>query len=386
MRDRLVDFIDTLRKAGVNPSPSETIDAVAAVAAAGVEREALRESLAATLVKDHAERPVFDDVFDRFFVVPGRKRGKGERPRSHHEGTGVGPGGEGAGEGRIKPEHGERGRAERPRAEERRQPRPTANKQQTPASHQLAERRRLLDLPFREMEADDVEAARQLVEELGRHFRARWSRRLRRARRGRLDMRRTIRRSMSRGGVPVELVLRRPRPGKSDLLALVDLSYSTATAAQFLLALLVPAHACFRRVTLLAYVDTPVEISFEDGHVIPHEPLDLNARSDFGKVLQKLNDQHEPLLGRNTVLLILGDARNNRRPPRGDLLARCHHRVRAVFWLNPERPERWDTGDSVMAAYARHSDFVLAAHDLTTLAAAMAKLMKPGFRATTQRG
>jgi hypothetical protein len=385
MRDRLVDFIDTLRQAGVNPSPSETIDAVAAVAAAGVEREVLRESLAATLVKDHAERPVFDEVFDRFFVVPGRKRGKGERPRSHHEGTGVGPGGEGVGEGRIKPEHGERGRAERPRAEERPQPRPTATKEKTPASRKLAEHRRLLELPFREMEADDVEAARQLVEELGRRFRARWSRRLRRARRGRLDMRRTIRHSMGRGGVPVELLFRRPRPGKSDLLALVDLSYSTATAAQFLLALLAPAHACFRRVTLLAYVDTPVEISFENGHVIPHEPLDLNARSDFGKVLQKLNDQHEPLLGRNTVLLILGDARNNRRPPRSDLLARFRNRMRAVFWLNPEPPERWNTGDSVMAAYARHADFVLAAHNLTTLAAAMAKFMRPRFRATSQR-
>jgi uncharacterized protein len=181
-------------------------------------------------------------------------------------------------------------------------------------------------------------------------------------------------------------LFRRPRPGKTDLLALVDLSYSTATAAQFLLALLSPAHACFRRVTLLAYVDTPVEISVEDGHVIPHEPLDLNARSDFGKVLQKLGDQHEPRLGRNTVLLILGDARNNRRPPRADLLARLRHRVRAVFWLNPEPPERWKTGDSVMAVYARHADFVFAAHDLTTLAAAMASLMKPRFRATIQGG
>jgi uncharacterized protein len=380
MRDRLVDFIDTLRQAGVNPSPSETIDAVAAVAAAGVERDALRESLAATLVKDHTERPIFDEVFDRFFAAPGRKRGKGERPRSHHEGTGVGPGGEGIGEGRIKPEHGERKRAERQQLRDGLAARPTASGEQTPASRQLAEHRRLRDLPFRDMEPDDADAARQLVEELGRRFRARWSRRVRQARRGRLDMRRTIRRSMSRGGVPIELLLRRRRPGKSDLLALVDLSYSTATAAQFLLALLAPACTCFRRVHLLAYVDTPVEISFEGGHVIPQEPLDLNARSDFGKVLQKLADEYEPLLGRNTVLLILGDARNNRRPPRADLLARFRHRVRTVFWLNPEAPERWNTGDSVMAAYARHADCVLAAHNLTTLAGAMARLMRPSFR------
>jgi len=226
------------------------------------------------------------------------------------------------------------------------------------------------------MGPDDVEAARDLVEELSRSFRARWSRRLRRASRGRLDMRRTIRRSMSRGGVPLELLLRRPRPGKRHLTALVDLSYSTATAAEFLLALLVPARSCFRRVDLFAYVDAPVEIFFENGRVIPGAPLDLNARSDFGRVLRLFSERHEAVLDRNTVLLVLGDARNNRRPPRSDLLARLQDRVKALVWLNPESPERWDTGDSVMAAYSRRTDVVLTAHDIRTLAASLAWLAK----------
>src|SRR6185436_15262972 len=98
----------------------------------------------------------------------------------------------------------------------------------------------------------------------------------------------------------------------------------------------------------------PAEISFEAGHVVPHEPLDLNARSDFGNVLRLLEQRHRLQLGRNTVLLILGDARNNRRPPRADLLARLAREVRAVVWLNPEPVERWNTGDSVMSTYARH--------------------------------
>jgi uncharacterized protein with von Willebrand factor type A (vWA) domain len=108
--------------------------------------------------------------------------------------------------------------------------------------------------------------------------------------------------------------------------------------------------------------------------VVPHEPFDVNARSDFGAVLRLLGERHDVALSRNTVLLVLGDARNNRRPHRADLLARLQREVRRVVWLNPEPRERWDTGDSVMAAYARHADAVLAAWNPRTLAAAVARL------------
>jgi uncharacterized protein with von Willebrand factor type A (vWA) domain len=190
------------------------------------------------------------------------------------------------------------------------------------------------------------------------------------------ELGRTIRRALTRGGVPIELVLRAPRPGKADLLALVDLSYSTATAAEFLLALLAPVRRFFRRVTLLAYVDRPCAVSFENGHVVPHEPLDLNARSDFGNVLKLLEAHHDLALGRNTVLLVLGDARNNRRPPRADILHRLRRQVHRVVWLNPELPERWNTGDSVMASYERHCDALIAASSPRTLSAALDELAR----------
>mgnify|MGYP000100214329 CR=1 FL=1 len=68
---------------------------------------------------------------------------------------------------------------------------------------------------------------------------------------------------------------------------------------------------------------------------------------------------------------MLGDARNNRRPPRADLLAALHRVARRVVWLNPEPPPRWDTGDSVMRTYARHCDAVLAAATPRQLSAAL---------------
>ena len=134
-----------------------------------------------------------------------------------------------------------------------------------------------------------------------------------------------------------------------------------------LLALLAPAAPYFRRVRLFGFVDRLVEIEFVDGQVRPAAPIDLMARSDFGRVLRDLMEHEAEALGADTVLLVLGDARNNRLPPRADLLAAARARVRRVLWLNPEPPERWNTGDSVIASYARHVDAVVACGTLAEL-------------------
>jgi uncharacterized protein with von Willebrand factor type A (vWA) domain len=51
-------------------------------------------------------------------------------------------------------------------------------------------------------------------------------------------------------------------------------------------------------------------------------------------------------------VVILGDARNNRRPARADLIREIARRCRAVVWLNPEDRSRWGTGDSATNQYA----------------------------------
>jgi len=361
---RLLDFINQLRDAGVRASVAESLDAMAAAAAVGVEQEALRAGLATTLIKDQADRPTFDTLFDRFFAVAGRTRARGERPQPVGEGIGQGE----SGTGHQRPDQrSERGTAPTPHHERQRRP---AQREDT-AAERAAHRRRLLELPFDAMDARAVEEAEDLAAELSRHLRAHLCRRYQRAPAGRLDFRRTIRASLGSGGVPIDPMFRTRRPGKLDLIGLCDLSHSTAIAADFCLALLAPATAFFRRVHLFGYVDQLVEISFERGHVIPHQPLDLAARSDFGQVLRQLWEHWEPLLSRNTVVLILGDARNNRRPPRADILARIRNRVRRVMWLNPEPRARWSSGDSVIDSYVKHCDDLFTAGNLRELQRAL---------------
>ena len=384
MRERIHVFVQALRARGMEISVAEALDAMRAVAAAGVEREVLREALAACLVKDESDRPTFDPLFDELFPAVGaageegrrRRRAKGPGGGAVPTGTGRGASGEGraragpppepeTASGRQAPRAGATGRAERLSAERAAAP---------DRSGRMARIRELLALPFREFTSRDVEEARDLVRELGARLRGRLARRERAAHRGRLDVRRTLRAATSTGGIPLQLRFRARRPGRPDLVALCDLSGSVASASELLLGLLAPAAGYFRRVHLFAYVDRLCPVSIERGHVAPGGPLDLHARSDFGRVLEELFAERA-LLTRTTLLLVLGDARNNRLPPRAPRLRALRDRVARIVWLVPEPRARWDTGDSVLGLYAPACAAVLECTDLAALVRAVRQVL-----------
>ena len=394
MRSTTLNFINELRTVGIRISLSESTDAVQAIAATGIEREVLREALATCVVKEEEDRFAFDEVFERFFAGPTRKDKKKPLPHS----------GEGIGQRTTKTPQREHARpSERPQDESEKKPfspqsvqpqesksdqkkeqkaeslQPARGAGESPEEEEqkqkkarLAKRKVLLHKSLNLFDSRDVEEAKELVEDLSRRFRGHLSRRQRRTKRGRLDFRRTIRASISHGGALVDLRMRGRRPGKPALVALCDLSGSVSTVSDFLLALLAPASDYFRHERTFAYVDRLCEVSFEQGYVVPHDDLDLYARSDFGQVLQNFwQTEGKRALARDTIVLILGDARNNRRPPRPDLLSQIRDNAKKLIWLNPEPRERWDTGDSVMSLYRPMCDAVLGCENLKELLGAL---------------
>ena len=154
-------------------------------------------------------------------------------------------------------------------------------------------------------------------------------------------------------------------------MVLCDVSGSVARASDLLLALLAGCESAFCHVARFAYVDHLVPVDYEDGHLRPDGELDLYGYSDLGTVLTELEASRGERIDRRTVLLVLGDARNNRRPARADVLRRLARRARAVVWAVPEPQPRWNTGDSALASYAPSCDRVLEATSLAGLAAAV---------------
>ncbi len=413
LREQLIRFVTELRGAGIRVSVAESIDAMNAVAAAGLEHLRMREALAAALVKDEADRVAFDEVFGRFFAAPPGDA-KGRRHPEHRgqmesAASGKGRPGEtpqprvaphaapprGAVASKPPPEiqrkdDNERAasrpresatsrKAETPRrAEDRGASAPTPGKQAAgedagTEAGRLARMREIERTPFEAYTDLTFEEARDALALLKRRFRARLGRRLRLASAGRIDIRRTIRAAIQRGGALADLRFRARRPRHVDLLILADISGSVRYAAELTLALAAGARDCFRRVSSFVYIDHLAEADFEQGHLVTTGAIDFYARSDFGRVLAELWERRGEYINRRTLVVIIGDARNNRRTARAELLREIARAARAVVWLNPEEPARWNTGDSAIGQYARVVTELHAARNLHELERALAR-------------
>ncbi len=387
MRELLLGFIARLREAGVRISVAESIDAAHAMPAAGLERVGLREALAATLVKDEADRPAFDREFDLYFRVGPQSRSAPQRGQSWQGMVGAhGRPSEGGTIAPVRkldtpPRPGQK--SVKPSSQSEATQKSTARQQEREADADgdtaensgqdqnggsaAARNREAETKPFSAYTELDYEQAVKTLAPLRRRFRVRMGRRLRTARRGRIDIRRTIRAGIQRGGALIDLRMRRRRPRHVDLLLLADISGSVRYASSLMLGLAAGARECFRTVHSFVYVDHLAEAGFEQSYLNMIPVLDLYARSDFGRVLVELLGTRRHLLNRATLVVILGDARNNRRPARADLLRQIRWLCRAVLWLNPEEPERWGTGDSAIPNYARVVDELIPCRNLREL-------------------
>ena len=386
MRQALLGFIARLREAGVRISVAESLDAAHAFAASGLERTRTREALAASLIKDEADRPVFDREFDLYFSATKSRPVEPRRGRNLQGMTGQHgqPSESGAEQPQRKadepPEHEktvkpssrkEQGDKAGPQNQERdaqaQAERAASERHENQAGAAAARSREAETKLFSAYTDLDYEQALKALEPLKRRFRVRLGRRLRLARRGRIDIRRTIRAGIQRGGALIDLRMRTRRPRHVDLLVLADISGSVRYASSLMLGLAAGARECFRTVHSFVYVDRLAEAGFERGYLHMAPMLDFYARSDFGRVLAEVVAARRHLLNRTTLVVILGDGRNNRKSARADLLRQVSRRCRAVVWLNPEEPERWGTGDSAIPAYAREVDEMIACRNLREL-------------------
>jgi uncharacterized protein with von Willebrand factor type A (vWA) domain len=209
---------------------------------------------------------------------------------------------------------------------------------------------------------------RRTVQPLARKLATRLAARRRRAARGQIDIRRTLRRSLSTGGVPLRPAYRRHRPARPEIVLLCDVSGSVAGFANFTMLLVQAMRDQFSKVRVYAFVNRVDEVTrlVTNGEA---DPAELGRRiadeaavsgwhgsSDYGAALGEFAERHLDAVGPRTSVIVLGDARTNGFDPHAEALRRIVARARRVHWLNPESPEQWGTGDSAARVYAEIVD------------------------------
>ena len=225
----------------------------------------------------------------------------------------------------------------------------------------------LSDKPLFALTADEVAQMKAVVARLARRIKDALALRQRQEERGRLDSRRTIRKSLQYGGIPMEIVLRRRHREKPKLVTICDVSDSVRNASRFMLQLVWSLQECFSRVRSFVLVSEIAEVTqaFDRDPVeraiewaLRGAPVDYHCRSDFGHAFSRFCRSELDGLDRRTTVLVLGDARNNYNDPQAWALRLIRERVKGVIWLNPEGQWGWGVGDSVMPLYAPACDVV----------------------------
>jgi hypothetical protein len=198
---------------------------------------------------------------------------------------------------------------------------------------------------------DELALLHRVLHPLSRKLAVRLARKRRHGRKGPLDFRATMRRSLSTGGVPIEPRFRHPRPAKPEIFVIADISGSVASFARFTLHLVYAISSQFSKVRSFVFVDGIDEVTrFFEGVVDPSEAVArinteadviwVDGHSDYGHALTEFERRW-------------GD----------HLQARARH----VFWLNPEPRDYWGSGDSIVGEYAAHCDDVVECRTLRQL-------------------
>jgi len=243
----------------------------------------------------------------------------------------------------------------------------------------VRERQQIEDVEFLGASPTELREMQHAIKPLARKMAARIAHRRRLRHRGRLDVRRTVRRSLSAGGVPLNPAFRRPKVSKPAVYLLCDVSGSVAEFAKFTMALLQAMRDEFSKTRLFAFVDgiddvtelfeqsaTPLDarhllhrakVVWEDGH------------SNYGNVFGHFWETYGgAALEPRTTLIITGDARNNYREPGIAYLRFIRDHVRDIYWLNPEPASEWNTTDSIVDVYRPYVDGLYETRNLNQLA------------------
>ena len=378
---RVSGFIAHLRLNGMEAGPAET-DAALRVLARGPAPTLgeARRRLKILLTGRRSEWERFDDLFEAWWLARGRVRTRpasaarvpagtpsratsnlwGERAgeaaanRSLHSGAA----GDGAGDG-----EGEAGKNAR-------------------ASRTASARRRIGRTDLRHVvDPEDMKSAAEIAWRLARALRYRLSRRFRAAPRGtRIDLRRTIRRSLGHGGEPLTLVRRRRPERPVRIVLMLDVSGSMQPYARCLLQFVHGLVESWDRADAYLFHTRLVRITDvlrEKDALLAMSRLSLMAEGFGGgtrmsRCLRAFNDRYaRRALDSRSVFVMISDGYDTGEPDACvEQMIRLRRRARRVVWLNPMLGwARYEPLTRTMRAVLAYVDHFAPAHSLDALAA-----------------
>jgi uncharacterized protein with von Willebrand factor type A (vWA) domain len=361
-----------LRDNGYGVGLAETRDALQVLTSpAAGRRETLQPAFRALFSADRSDWQRFDEIFAAYWGGEHLRRvrsitgGAAANARRRHDKPGP-PGLNTGAPSKVERRPGDEGIAGEGKAR-----REGASRAELLAA---ADMRHIVD-------PEEIAETHALAERLARTMRARIVRRTQARRSGpRLDLRRTIHKSISHGGMPIELVYRKRKEKPLRLVVLLDASGSMSLYTAFFVRFLHGVVDCFREAeafvfhTRLAHISATLRDRNVERAV---DRLSLMAEgigggTRIGESLATFNQWHaKRVINSRTAVIIVSDGYDTGPPEAlAAEMRRLRRRAKRIIWLNPligwkdYAPEA-----RAMQAALPYVDLFAPAHNLNSLAA-----------------
>jgi uncharacterized protein len=355
----IIEFCRFARESGLPTGVKESLDALRATGAVGVaNREYFKDALRAVLCSSKTDWELFEEVFAAFWerseAEPESARSRSRRSATSELQTSAEPAL--MGQGHASETEGE-------------------GKAVLGASAQ----ERLKKADFSELSNTDAAELERIALRLLEQMSLRLSRRTRKmAERGRVDLRRTIRRSIGRGGDPIDLSFRNRKLQQLKLVILLDVSGSMNPYSVFLVRFAYALQKYFKRVDTFLFSTQLTEITAalrarqlrEAMEALAQQAAGWSGGTKIGESLAELNLRHgRRLFSRDTVFIVLSDGWDTGDPATlAEELSTIQRRVRTVLWLNPLLGmEGYEPITRGMSAALPYVDVFAPAHNLESL-------------------
>jgi uncharacterized protein len=234
----------------------------------------------------------------------------------------------------------------------------------------------LAEKSFYYLSEDEIRRMKEAVTKLAARLKNVLAVKRRTARKGKFDVKDTLRKNLQYGGIPFKIRFDRRKRIKPQVVVLCDVSDSVRNVSRFMLQFVYSLQDLYSKVRSFIFVSDIGEITrlFEENEI--HQAIDqairgnvinVYAHSDFGRAFRMFHREHLATITRHTTVIILGDARNNYNLPHEWVLKEIRQRAKQLVWLNPENRMTWGFGDSEMDRYLPYCDVVEECRNLNQL-------------------
>jgi uncharacterized protein len=382
LAENIAHFARALRAAGIPVGPGAVLDALAAVATAGIgTRDDLYWTLHAVIVKRHEHSLIFDQAFHIFFrrrstidkllaaLLPKAPAPKDQRPP---------PGAQRIQEALLS--NFSEGERKPPEVE-------------VDARLTVSDREILQQKDFAQMSAAEIAAAKDAIKRLVLSLDELKTRRLVPHRRGHLiDIRRTLRSSLKAGGAVIDLKYLGPRAKAPPIVALLDISGSMSQYTRVFLNFLHAVTDARKRVhtflfgTRLTNVTRSIKAKDPDEALaaVGASVVDWSGGTRIASSLRAFNKLWgRRVLTQGAIVLLITDGLE--RDP-DDRLAfeidRLHRSCRRLIWLNPLlRFAGFEAKAKGIRTMVPHVDELRPIHNIDSVAELVRSLSGGGKRA-----